>query len=296
MPTELAAPVVPVPPGKVPIRRKGAWRKRWRYLGAFSDEFLLCAARVQVGPIGQTFWAIWDRERQEMHERTRLRLPFARGEVWTEGEEAEGGSVLWAPESGGAVVRIEAEPHEHREQVRGFLRVGEGTWAEAVCPTGEDDGYVWTRKRIVPVECDLRFGERRVRVEARGIEDESCGYHPHHTVWSWSAGVGESADGRPVGWNLVNGINDPAQGSERAIWVGGEPSEPGPVEFEGLEAIVHDAGRLEFAAECERTKEEKRAFVSYSYRQPFGTFTGTLPGGIALARGLGVMEHHNAHW
>ena len=33
-------PDLPVPPGKVPLRRGGSWRKRWRYLGAFSEELL----------------------------------------------------------------------------------------------------------------------------------------------------------------------------------------------------------------------------------------------------------------
>ena len=36
--------------------------------------------------------------------------------------------------------------------------------------------------------------------------------------------------------------------------------------------------------------------VESEYRAPFGTFSGTLPGGIELARGLGVMEHHRALW
>jgi hypothetical protein len=27
-----------------------------------------------------------------------------------------------------------------------------------------------------------------------------------------------------------------------------------------------------------------------------GTFTGSLPGGIELEHGLGVMEHHDAVW
>jgi Protein of unknown function (DUF2804) len=289
---------VPTPPGKVPIRRHGVWRKRWRYLGAFSDELLLCAARVQVGPIGQTFWAIWDRERGELLERTKiLPPPLARGEVWTEpADAADAGRIEWAPAEGGTTVRVEAAAGSGQEQTRAFLHAGEGTWAEAVCPTPDSGGYVWTRKRIVPVECDVRIGERRIRAEAHGIEDESCGYHPKHTVWSWSAGVGESADGRPVGWNLVSGVNDPPRNSERAVWVDGRPSEPGPVGFEGLDAITHESGRLEFAAECERRKEEKRFLVQYSYRQPFGSFTGTLPGGIELRRGLGVMEHHDAHW
>jgi hypothetical protein len=290
-------PELPLPPGRMPLRRKGAWRKRWRYTAAFGDELLMCAARVQVGPIGQSFWAVVDRETGEMHERTRMQLPTARGEVWTEPAASEGsGRIEWAPESGGAEVRVEAPEREGEDQVRAFLRVGEGEWAESVCATGEDDGYVWTRKRIVPIECDVRIGERRIRAELRGVEDESAGYHPHHTVWSWSAGVGVTSDGREVGWNLVSGINDPAQGSERAIWIDGKPSEPAPVRFDGLEAIELDGGRLEFSAEAERSKQEKRLFVDYSYRQPFGTFTGTLPGGIELARGFGVMEHHDAHW
>jgi len=292
-----ARPELPLPPGKVPLRRNGSWRKRWRYLGIFSDELLLCAARVGVGPVGQTFWAVWDRESGEMHERTRLLAPGARGEVWSEkADDEDSGRIDWAPDRSDAMVRIEAAPQAGEAQVRAFLRVGDEAWAESVCPTGENDGYVWTRKRIVPITCDVRIGERRIRLEARGVEDESCGYHPRHTVWDWSAGVGVTTDGREVGWNLVRGINDPPQDSERTIWVDGVASEPGPVSFEGLDAIALDGGRLEFSATCERRKQEKRPFIEYSYRQPFGSFTGTLPGDLELARAFGVMEHHDAHW
>jgi hypothetical protein len=290
-------PQLPVPPQKVGLRRAGLWRKRWRYVAAFCDELMLCASRVGVGPLGQTFWAIWDREGVELHERTRTLIPIARGEVWTEPAEIkDAGRLDWAPESGGTTVRIEAPDRDDRPAVRAFLGVGEGPWVEAICPAGDGDTYAWTRKRIVPVACDVRIGERRLRVEARGIEDESCGYHPRHTVWSWSAGVGRSRDGRDVGWNLVSGINDPPTRSERTIWVDGEPSEPAPVEFEGLEAIVLQGGRLEFAAEAERRREERRLGIRYSYHQPFGTFTGALAAGLELERGLGVMEHHDVHW
>jgi len=33
-----------------------------------------------------------------------------------------------------------------------------------------------------------------------------------------------------------------------------------------------------------------------AYRQPFGTFAGTLPGGMELAEGYGVMEDHDVWW
>ncbi len=121
-----------------------------------------------------------------------------------------------------------------------------GAWAESVCPNGEE-GFVWTRKRVVEVDVDVRVGERRIRCTARGVEDESAGYHPRHTVWSWSAGVGTLTDGREVGWNFVEGVNDPPERSERAIWVDGEPFEPGPSAFRGLEAVsFEDGSGLEF--------------------------------------------------
>ncbi len=287
-------PKVPLPPERMPLRRGGVWRKRWRYVGAFCDELMICAARVKVGPLGQTFWVVWDRQERSFWERTRMLAPGARGEVWTEVGAANGLVDHAADE--GSVVRVESH-HPEAGRVRAFLRFGGGSWVEAICPS-EDGGYVWTRKRAdVPVECDLRIGERRWRIEARGMEDESAGYHPRHTVWSWSAGVGRTTDGRSVGWNLVSGINDPPQSSERAIWTGGEPSEPGPVTFDGLDAIAFDDGaRLEFSRECERRREENRILVRYTYRQPLGAFHGALAGGLELERGLGVMEHHDARW
>ncbi|MGH2994624.1 MAG: DUF2804 domain-containing protein [Solirubrobacterales bacterium] len=269
-------PDLPLPPDKMRLRRGGRNLKRWLYVGAFADEFLLCGARVDVGPLGQTFWVILDREAGEMRENTRLRLPGARGEVWTED----------------GMVRIMAG-----KDVRANLRPGEGRPVETVCPTADGE-YTWTRKSAdVPFECDVRVNGKRWRVGARGVRDESAGYHPRHTVWSWSAGIGRASDGRSVGWNLVSGINDPPERSERSIWVDGEPFEPGPVSFEGLEAIGFDDGaRLGFEAECERTRDENLVLIRYSYRQPFGSFTGTLPGGLELERGLGVMEHHDAVW
>jgi hypothetical protein len=253
---------------------------------------MVCAARVGVGPAAQTFWAVWDREDKQLTERTVVRLPGARGEVWS--EDGVGGAVDNAPDEG-SVVRIEAS-HPNAGPVRGFLCTGGGKWAECVCPNGEE-GYVWTRKRVVEVEVDVRIAERRIRCKARGVEDESAGYHPRHTVWSWSAGIGTLSDGREVGWNLVEGVNDPPTNSERAIWVDGEPFEPGPSRFDGLESIAFDDGSgIECRAEAERSRTEKRGPISYSYRQPFGTFSGSLPGGLELQHGLGVMESHDAHW
>ena len=249
--------------------------KRWRYVAAFSADVMVCAARVEVGPFRQTFWAVWDRERRELLERTRTLLPGARAEVTSDA----------------AVDRITARG------VAAELRFGDGTPVEATCKTTEGR-EVWTRKRCdVPVEGEIRAGDRRLPVSGRGVIDETDGHHPRHTAWSWSAGVGRAVDGRSLGWNLVEGINDPPTGSERAIWVDAAPAEPAPVAFDGVEAIdFADGARLAFTAEAERRRSQNLLVVRSRYRQPFGTFAGTLPGGIELAEGLGVMERHEALW
>src|SRR5690242_6202310 len=233
------------------LRRRGRWRKRWLYAAAFAEELMVCAARIEVGPLGQTFWALLDRRSGELRERTRARLPGRRPEV--RGDRG--------------LVRIDSAA------VSGELRIGAARAIEVTVPTPEGLP-VWTRKAAgMPVEVDLDLGGRRLRLDARGVTDETCGYHPRHTVWSWSAGVGAVRDGRLVAWNLVRGVNDPPTGSERAIWLDGEPSEPAPVAFDGLDAIEFaDGARLDFAAEAERRREENRVVVRSRYRQPFGRF------------------------
>ena len=290
-------PDLPLPPASMPLRRGGAWRKRWRYAAFFSAELAACAAAVEVGPARQVFWALWEPASGLFLERTRMALPGRPAEVWSEGFGGE--RVERAPD-GGSTLRVEGRGTEAGD-VSAALRFGAGEWVEAVC-AAEGDGYVWTRKRCdVPVEGEVWIGARRIGVAARGGEDESAGYHPRHTLWSWSAGVGKATDGRSVGWNLVAGVNDPPERSERAIWIDGEPAaEPAPVAFEGEDGLggvrFADGTSLAFSAGAERSRSENRLVVRYSYRQPFGAFSGALPGGLELASGLGVIERHEAWW
>ncbi len=252
--------------------RNGRPRKRWRYLGFYGETVMLCAAKVQVGPLPQSFWAVWDRDGGRRYAHTSL-LP--------------GGQV----EMDGPLLRVEAG------EVRAELRFGEGEAIESVCPSGEH-GYAWTRKRAgLPVTGTIEAGGKSWEIDAaRGVDDVSAGYHRRRTEWLWSAGVGESADGRALAWNLVSGINDPPRGSERAIWVDGSPHEPEPVRFDGLEAIdFADGSRMSFASESERARDDNFLLVRSTYRHRFGSFEGAL-GGIEIDRGFGVMEEHSALW
>jgi uncharacterized protein DUF2804 len=264
-------PRLPLPPDPMPLWRQGRLRKRWRYVGVYGPELMLCAASAQVGPLRQSFWALWDREGGRRYAHTRS-LPG-------------GGVSLDGPD-----VAVRAG------EVTARLWFGEAAAVESVCPSGER-GYAWTRKRAgVPVRGTVEAGGRRWTIEAEGVDDESAGYHQRHTSWYWSAGVGRLADGRAVAWNLVSGINDPERNSERAIWVDGAPSEPAPVAFSGLEAVEFAGGsRLGFAAESELARDDNLLLLRSRYRHSFGTFSGALDG-LELAQGYGVMERHEAVW
>ena len=263
------------PPGLVlPPRRlfrDGRPLKAWRYAGLYTDRVMLCAGRVSIGGVPQRFWAVWDRERGELRERTRL---------------------------GAGLVRIGDDRLTLRDRgvdvdltLRAF-----GDPVEVVSPHG--DSFIWTRKWLAHAKGEIRIGGRSIAVQAPLLVDDSAGYHARATDWEWAAGVGATTDGVAVVWNLVTGINDAPHDSERTVWADGAATEVQRVEFApGLNAVTGSgAERLEFSAEATRERHDRLGLVRSDYIQPFGTFTGTLPGGLALASGYGVMERHSARW
>jgi hypothetical protein len=260
--------------------------KRWRYVAIFAEELMACAAQVQIGPARQSFWALHLEGAPALRERTRL-LP-RRGELELLGGDAAGGS--WAGEPGRLRVRDRG--------VELDLTLAEDAGWQARCRHGR--GEVWTRKQAgirATGSIALDGGSPRP-IDALAVIDDTAGYHARRTEWWWTAGVGESPDGVALAWNLVSGVNDPPHGSERAVWVAGQPAEAPAVSFSGdLSCVLcEDGSELRFDARAERSRSDNLLIVSSDYRAPFGTFTGTLPGGIALARGRGVVEHHRARW
>jgi Domain of unknown function (DUF2804), C-terminal len=76
------------------------------------------------------------------------------------------------------------------------------------------------------------------------------------------------------------------------VWIDGEPHEPPPSTFRA--SGVDD---LTFAEEAVRERRDSLLIVRSRYRQPFGTFSGALPGNNhRLEKGYGVMETHEAWW
>jgi hypothetical protein len=240
--------------------------KAWRYVGVYGPELMLCVVTVRIGPLRQTFWALWDRAAQRLHERTVI---------------GRGGVSL-----GRGSVRIQDAA------VQLDLELEETAGIESVCPTG--GSYAWTRKQGgVHARGTIEIAGERRTLEARAVIDDTAAYYERHTRWHWSAGVGSTGDGHAVAWNLVSGVNDPPSGSERTVWVDGRPTEVGPSRFR---PHLSGVDGLRFTPEAVRERRENLLLLRSAYRQPFGTFSGELPGGIALATGYGVMEEHDVWW
>ncbi|HEX2084467.1 MAG TPA: DUF2804 family protein [Solirubrobacteraceae bacterium] len=263
-----------VPPARMPLLAHGRPLKRWRYVGVFGDRLMLCAGVVRIGVLPQTFWAVWDRRREALRERTRLVRPLR---------------FVSLPLDGRVVIRDGT--------VAADLVVAPGTPVETASQHGP--AWIWTRKQGgVRVTGRVVLDGEPIEVDACGCVDESAGYHARETAWEWSAGCGRLTDGRAVAWNLVTGVHDAERGSERTIWVAGEPVETAPVRFaESLDAVEFaDGARMTFAGEATRSRTDDLLVFRSDYVQPFGTFAGTLEGGLELAEGRGVMERHSALW
>src|SRR5688500_3363025 len=65
----------PVDLTALPLVHDAQLRKQWRYVGVYGERLMLCVGYARIGPAPQAWWAIWDRSRQALRERTRLVSP-----------------------------------------------------------------------------------------------------------------------------------------------------------------------------------------------------------------------------
>lgn len=262
---------IPLPPARMPAMRAGRLLKKWRWVGVWGREMSVCAGIVYAGPVRQELWAVWHRAKGEWIERTHflkrvVELPKRR-----------------------MIVRD--------DDVSMDIEIDENAGFEVVTPDG--DAYTWTRK-----QCGIRaHGTVRIRGVEHNLDsvafiDDNAGYHARRTRWLWSGGTGTDALGRNVGWSVIVGLNDSPEASENTVWINGTPQEIGAVKFaDDLSSVSFaEGGKLDFHQEVVRARRDNLILMRSDYSQPFGTFTGTLPGGIELREAYGVMERHDALW
>ena len=263
---------IPLPPAEAPVFRGFRMRKHWRYVGIWSPAVSICAARVRVGPLAQEFWGVWHREAGDLTEHSRLRA----------------GRVHLRPG------RLEVA--DRRGTIDVTLEPTSASACEVVTPAGR--AWTWTRKQAGTARGTAVVNGRQVHVDGLALLEDNDGYHPRLTHWWWAAGAGRLTDGRTAMWNAVVGLNDTLPHIENTVWIDGDPRPIGLVTIaKDLTRVTFDDGAvLRFREEAERATRVDFFVVRSAYRQPFGTFAGTLPGGLELSEGYGVMEDHRAVW
>ncbi len=230
-----------------------------------------CVARASVGPLRREFWGIWDRDAQQFRERSHL---------FTRRVQVEASRVRLRDADAEIDVTFEA-----------------CTSFELYRPAGR--AYIWSHKGY----CRQARGTVRYEGVTRSvlgviIVDINAGYHERHTNWRWAAGAGLDQHNRLVAFNAVTGVFDTPTNSERTIWIDGEAQEVGPNTFaDDLSTVSFaEGGTLRFQPEALIENHDNFLVIRSDYLHWFGTYTGTLPGGIELREAHGVRESHDALW
>jgi hypothetical protein len=232
--------------------------KRWHYVGVYRPDVMLCVGDARVAGIRQRWWA--------------AALPD--------------GSLF----EGSRGVHVDTR----RVRVRGVLDLELSRPHGVQVVSAHGRSYAWTLKLApVHVRGTVAVGGRVFELDGDdGFVDESAGYYDRHTSWRWSAGLGRAEDGRAVAWNLVDGVHDGIP-SERTVWLDGSPEE---VPAQAFADDLSGVGELRFRPWAVRESSKNYLVVRNRYRQPFGEFSGRLPGGLRLTEGYGVMEEHDVLW
>ena len=229
-------------------------------------------------------------------ERTATLLPGARGEVWTEGREGDG--LVHHSADEGSVVRIEAQ-HPEAGEVRAFLRFGAGEVGRGRLPD---------RRGRVRLDAKARRRARRVRRPDRRAPLAGRGARASRTSRRATTRTTRSGAGRPASARQPTGARSAGTSSAASTIRQSAPSarsgstasrpSPGRSSFDGLEAI---ALRRRLPP---RLRRRVRATAGGEpLRRPLHVppavrrfLAGPCRAGSSSTSGLGVMEHHDAHW
>ena len=248
---------LPLPPARMPPLRALRPLKRWRYVAVYRPDLMLCMGHARVAGIPQRWWAVAEPD-GSLHEGSRgVELTPGRARVRDGETEIE-------------------------------LELDEGEGVEVASRHGRS--YIWTRKQAgLAVRARVAVAGRRWELAGdEGFIDDSAGYHARRTRWRWSAGVGRGEGGEQLAWNLVEGLHDAPEASERTVWVDGRPREAEPQRFAADLSAVGEPGLpgLERAARADQPPARSQRLPP-ALRRLLGRAAGRdTPGGGVRCHGM----------
>ena len=241
---------------------------------------MACAALVQVGPARQSFWALH-------MTRPGRRCASARGCCPRRSEVQLTMGRTRARRGAGA-----ARPRARERQGRGARPEPRGGTGLRGASARTAAGRVWTRKQAgIPAQRHAR-ARRRPAAGDRGAGRDRRHRRPPRAGDRVALERRRRPRQRRAGARM-----EPRQRRQRpaerlrAGGLGRRRPRRGPAgelrRRTSRGSTARTARELRFTAEAERSRRENLLIVSSDYRAPFGTFSGTLPGGDRARPGLG---------
>ena len=307
---------------RLPRALAGLRLKQWQHVGLVLPDAFIGLAVVDLGYLRTTWCHVVDRRKGAHFEHKRMSpwLDLSVGrELWDDRchVRASGYSVEIRNhlDEGEHRVRIEVAGSGEREAVSADLRCAHDlTQTEplvVVLPVGPNRG-MYSHKVALPLEGSLRIGGADVAIDPQqcfAIWDVHKAHYPRRTFWEWATFAGRDSRGRALAMNLTRNVNrDDAALNENAVWVDGRIELLGPAVFDfdrrrPLEpwhvGTADGAVDLEFLPQGDRHENLRLGVIASVFRQPYGTFRGTIPfrGERLQVDGMfGVCEDHVAVW
>lgn len=285
------------------LRRR--WqRKSWVYVGAFTDSFGIGCALVDAGYLGHAFVYVFNRETKTLFEDD-IAVPFGFARKFQSGLRTEWmigtRRKRWhlRPTDIGWLITF----HNKKNSLR--MHVDQSTTGvSALAPSHRRPFHYTYKATMLSVDVELAVKGHSERFTAIGLLDFSKGYPPRRTYWNWASGVGETKNGRRLGFNLVSEFNN---GLENALWYQDRliPLSQATFQYERKHAdkewrLRTTDGLLALTFTPESLRQGKLNFGLFkdSFTQPFGHFTGkiSLDSHEEVFSGEGIVEQHEALW
>jgi hypothetical protein len=175
------------------------------------------------------------------------------------------------------------------------------------------DGLNVTQKSVgLLASGRLEIGLRRYPLDGGVVGlDSTHGFLARHTRWNWAMGCGRLEDGTPLGFNLVAGFNEVAEGSpgENVLFLGDQLQPIGPATFRfdaadplgSLWQISTEDGTVQITFRPLHAHRDVRDLYVLRSRflQPLGFFAGRLrfrDREVPLEHLPGVTEDQDMLW
>ena len=236
--------------------------KRWRYVAVYRPELMLCVAHARVAGVRRRWWAVAEPD-GALHEGSR--------------------GVGWSPA---------ARVYETARWRSTWSSTRPMAWRSCPVTAAPTSGRASRPAWVSGPACRSPAGMGACRRGGLHRRLRRLPRPPYPLALVGRGGPGR--DGRARG--LEPGGGGARRPPSRASGRCGSTATPVKPSRSPSPPTSRAVGGLRFRAWSERADRTNRLLLRSDYRQPFGAFSGELPGGIRLAEGYGVMEWHDVLW